>query len=104
MSKELNNISNAIINKLNPISIYSFGSYAKNTNNDYSDYDLCIITDNKNKRKIDMSIEAELALIGVTDKATDIIVFYEDEFKNRANYIGTLEYTIMKKGRIIYGK
>lgn len=49
-----------------------------------------------------MAIDAEISLIGITDKATDIIVLYEDEFLNRANYIGTLEHTIMKEGKIIY--
>ena len=104
MSSDLENISNAIINRINPIRIYLFGSHANGTSTSKSDYDLCIITNNKNIRKIDMSIEAELALVGITDKATDIIVFYEDEFENRANYLGTLEYTILKEGKLIYGK
>ena len=95
-------IKNAIVGKLSPLKIYLFGSYAKNTNTKYSDYDLCIIVDDKTKRKVDLSIEAELSLVNVTNMATDIIVIYEDEFLERSNYIGTLEYIVANEGELIY--
>ena len=102
MCEDLKIIIDIIVEELNPVKIYLFGSRASETNKKNSDFDLCVIVDKKTKRKIDMSIDAELALVGITNKATDIIVQYEDKFQARSNYIGTLEYTIMKEGKIIY--
>ena len=102
MEKELNIINKAIVNTLKPLKIYLFGSHAKGNYNKNSDYDLCIITNDKSKRKIDMAIDAEMSLINLTNKGTDIIVLYEDEFLERSKHLGTLEYSILKEGKVIY--
>lgn len=51
---ELNNLIKEIYGNIHVNSIYLFGSYAYGNPNEDSDLDICIVTDDKSKRKIEI--------------------------------------------------
>ena len=68
-----------------------------------SDIDLCVITDLNNKRKIDIIREIRRELIDLIFNPLDILVYSEEEFKERAGLRSTLEHKIMTNGMKVYG-
>jgi predicted nucleotidyltransferase len=83
--------------------IFIFGSHAYGISDKESDIDVCIITNLKNKRKIDIIREIRRVLLNLISSPIDILVYNEDEFKKRARLKNTLEYKIVTDGMRIYG-
>ena len=83
--------------------IISFGSYAYGEPNKESGIDLCVITDIKGKRKIDIMREIRREIKPFISSPVDILVYDEKEFDERAELRNTLEYKISREGRLIYG-
>lgn len=81
--------------------IYLFGSYAKNNFGKDSDIDLCVITNEKGKRKLDLIKKIRRNLRKVTSLPLDILVYYTDEFYERSSNKSTFENTIVKEGKKI---
>lgn len=100
---ELENIINEI-NKTSKItSAYLFGSYAYGKPNEDSDLDICIVTDDKSKRKIEIMKILRKAIAGIQSLPVDLLVYYNDEFKERAKLSCTMEHEILHKGVKLYG-
>ncbi|MFQ5752203.1 MAG: nucleotidyltransferase domain-containing protein [bacterium] len=79
--------------------IILFGSQAYGKPEDGSDIDLCVITDIKNKRKIDIMREIRKETNSlISNNPLDILVYDEKEFNERANLKNTLEYKILSQG------
>jgi uncharacterized protein len=100
---ELDNLLNEIRTLANINTIYLFGSYAYGNPNEDSDLDICIITDDKNTRKIDIIRKVRKAIAEVVTMPVDLIVYYNDEFVERANLNCTMEHQIAFDGVKIYG-
>ena len=103
IKNEIRNIANKISAKLKISRIILFGSYAYGKPTDNSDIDLCIIIDEDNRRKIDISREIRREIMGDITKSIDIFVYSKDEFENKAKNLTGLERLISEKGLIIYG-
>ena len=84
--------------------VYLFGSHAYGTPDDESDVDLCIVSDLKGQRRIDVMIKARKALGTVTKEPIDIIVYEQDDFHKRAEFVANMEHTIKTEGVRIYGQ
>ena len=84
--------------------VYLFGSHAYGTPDDESDVDLCIVSDLKGQRRIDVMIKARKALGAVTKEPIDIIVYEKDDFHKRADFVANREHTIKTEGVRIYGQ
>ena len=84
-------------------SIYLFGSYAYGNPNEDSDLDICVITDNKSKRKIEIIKLIRKAIAKVQHMSVDLLVYYNDEFKERAEIDCTMEHQILSEGVKLYG-
>lgn len=84
--------------------VYLFGSHAYGTPDDGSDVDLCIVSDLKGQRRIDVMIKARKALGAVTKEPIDIIVYEQDDFRKRANFVANMEHTIRTEGVRVYGQ
>ena len=80
-----------------------FCSHAYGKPDEESDIDLCVITDLKNKRKIDIIREMRRELIDSISNPLDILVYTEKEFNERAGLRSTLEYKILQNGIRVYG-
>lgn len=100
---ELNNLIKEIHSVFDISSIYLFGSYAYGTPNEDSDLDICIITDDKSKRKVEIMKIVRKAMAKVQSKPIDLLVYYSDEFNERSKSEFTLEGKIFHEGVKIYG-
>lgn len=100
MDKDLREITNKIISKVNPLRVILFGSRATGSTNLNSDIDICIV-DNKFTDKSDEFIKIRKAL-GRSIVPLDILIFNPIEFEKRKNILGTVQYEIDKKGVILY--
>lgn len=100
---ELDNLLNEIKNAVDINSIYLFGSYAYGNPNEDSDLDICILTDDKSLRKIDLIRTIRKAISKVATMPVDLLVYYNDEFKERAKIDCTIEHQIFLQGVKLYG-
>ncbi len=96
-------VKNTLKEKFGAKQVFIFGSYAYGKPDQDSDIDLCVITDLNNKRKIDIIRDIRRELINLIPNPLDILVYSENEFKERANLRNTLEYKILMDGIKVYG-
>lgn len=100
---ELNNLVKEIYEVFDINSIYLFGSYAYGNPNDDSDLDICIIANDRSKRKVEMMKLIRKAISKVQSMPVDLLVYYSDEFNERAKLNCTLENQIIHEGVKLYG-
>jgi predicted nucleotidyltransferase len=103
VSERIETLVNKLKEKFNVRQIFIFGSQAYGKPDEESDIDLCVITDLKNKRKIDIVREIRRELIDLISNSLDILVYSEKEFNERAGLRSTLEYKILMDGIKVYG-
>jgi len=103
VSAQIEMLGNKLKEKFNVRQIFIFGSQAYGKPDEQSDIDLCVITDLKNKRKIDIIREMRRELIELISNPLDILVYTEKEFNERAGLRNTLEYKILLNGIRVYG-
>lgn len=102
VNDKVNFILDKLVNQFPAKEVFLFGSYAKGTQNEESDIDLCIIVEEYNKRKIEMIREARRILTPFTELPLDLLVCSGDEFYKRAILKTTFENKIMNEGIKIY--
>lgn len=95
---ELEKIATQIRKSVAADRIYLFGSYRKGTADRYSDLDLCILTRDKQKRKLDQMKSIRRSLRSITSLPMDILVYDTDEFDDRSRNRSTLESQIARDG------
>ena len=103
VSERIETLVSKLNEKFNIRQIFIFGSQAYGKPDEESDIDLCVITDMKNKRKIDITREIRRELIDLISNSLDILVYSEKEFNERAGLRSTLEYKILMDGIKVYG-
>lgn len=99
---ELDNLLSEIKNSSYIKSVYLFGSYAYGEPNENSDLDICIITDDHSSRKIDIMRKLRKSIVQVATMPVDLIVYYSDEFIERAKLNCTMEHQIALQGVKLY--
>ena len=100
-TKQIKNIVELITGAIKVKEIILFGSYAYGNPDKNSDIDLCIITEEK-KRKIELVDEIRQLLLRKVHLPLDILVYSPEEFKERANWLNSMEKTIAQKGVVLY--
>jgi len=103
MNEQIKLLRDTIAGKFGAKQIFLFGSHASGEAGEESDIDLCVITDLTNKRKIDFMSEIRRELIDQISSPLDILVYNEEEFKERAKLRSTLEHKILSDGIKVYG-
>ena len=103
VSERIETLVNKLKEKFNVRQIIIFGSQAYGKPDEESDIDLCVITELKNKRKIDVTREMRRELIDLISNPLDLLVYTEKEFNERAGLRNTLEYKILLDGIKVYG-
>ncbi len=99
--EQIRDLANTIKEKFAVKRIILFGSRAYGPPDGDSDIDLCVITDLKDKRKIEVMREIRREVGSAISQALDILVYDEKEFSDRANLKTTLEYKILAEGVIL---
>lgn len=88
---ELNNLIKEIDGVFDINSIYLFGSYAYGNPNEDSDLDICIITNDRSKRKVEIMKLIRKCIAKVQSMPVDLLIYYSDKFNERAKINFTLE-------------
>ena len=103
---DINTKTQAIIDKIKTTGLASeiilFGSYANGNVNIDSDIDLCIITDETQKRSRDIIREIRKAISPIAELPVDLVVYAKNDFNSRAKLNTTFEYKIKEEGISLY--
>ena len=103
ITEKIKSSANLIRDKFSTKKIILFGSYAHGIPTVDSDIDLCIITDETNIRKIDITRDIRRELISQLSYPLDILVYYEKEFNEKAAIKNSFENTIINQGVELFG-
>lgn len=101
INSEINMIKERLQQTIMPKQIYLFGSFAKDTYTEQSDYDFYIVVDDSAGDKISIAQQAYKSLRGIRKRPVDIVVGYESSFKKRIAD-DTLEKAVKKEGILLY--
>lgn len=94
-----------LIDKIQPIMIYLFGSCARRLITKHSDIDLCIVVeeDISPKERTKLRSALLLDLLDITDFEVDIFIcsegVWKEKYKDSGNFIGK----IFSEGKMLYG-
>ena len=77
---EINLIKEKLVNKLTPLKIYLFGSFADGTATEDSDFDFYIIVKDGSQNLADLTAEAYKSIRSVRSRAVDIVICTESRF------------------------
>lgn len=104
VNDEIREITRRFVDALHPVKIILFGSYAKDTYREDSDYDFYIIMpDDTKQNMIDATTAAYRSLRDMYDrKPVDILINTQNHFDKRKKQI-TIEKTINREGVVLYG-
>jgi len=98
---EIEQIKNKFIEKLSPLKIYLFGSFANGAETNDSDLDFYIIVKDGTENLVDLTAEAYKSIRSVRTRAVDIIINTESKFESRKHKAG-VESEVMRKGALLY--
>ncbi len=99
MDDNVKYIVDTILKRIVPSKIYLFGSRASDSGLVDSDYDICIVLNERiNRKQLIMNLYKDMARFG---KPVDIIVEYEDEFEKKAMN-KHLIYKDIIQGKLLY--
>ena len=98
---EIEIIKQRLIEQLDPICIYLFGSFANGTAHADSDFDFYIIVDDNEKDLHAVATSAYKAIRDVKQRPVDILVGTKSCFAERKNQF-TVENEVFHKGILIY--
>ena len=102
LESEINLIKEKFVDRLAPQKIYLFGSYAKGTANEDSDFDFYIVFKEGTENLVDLTAEAYKSIRNVRRRAVDIIIGTESRFENRKCRMG-IESEVANTGVLLYG-
>ena len=96
-------ITNCFINRLAPLRVYLFGSFAEGTYHAKSDYDFYIVVSNETDTQ-DTCNRARKLIRGIQNRPVDIVVGTNARFEKYGYSDDTLfiEGEVFKKGKLLY--
>lgn len=103
MTRELEMIKDAIVKTVPVKKIYLFGSYARGTQTDYSDYDIYLVLHDNSMRPVEAIQKAYRSIRGVNRKSIDILANSNSCFNERKN-LPTIERRVFQEGVVLYEK
>ena len=104
VNDEIREMTRRFVEALHPVKIILFGSYAKDTYRDDSDYDFYIIMpDDTKQNMLDVGVAAYTAIDDMHErKAVDILTNTLERFNYRKDQ-PTMERIVEREGVVLYG-
>jgi len=100
---EINEIVNSILSSVPASEIYLFGSFAKGTEREDSDYDFyVVIPDNSGMRELEASRVINKGILQRT-RSIDMLVGTQSKFNRRKDYFYSIENEIIETGVKLHG-
>lgn len=103
VTEEAKVISERLRLEMNSLKIYLFGSYAKNTYHEGSDYDFYLVMPDGSGNEILLGQKAYRSLRGIRKTPVDIVVGHESSFE-KLKLQPTLEREVFRDGVLVYEK
>ncbi|MCX5924267.1 MAG: nucleotidyltransferase domain-containing protein [Candidatus Dependentiae bacterium] len=91
----------SLIDTYNPIFIYAFGSYARGTYDEGSDFDVMVVIDQYDDKPWKVMAHGRSQLADIL-MPIDLLVYDQDKFEACKNDITSFCHTILKKGKLLY--
>ena len=102
IQKKIREMVNRIVKMFHPDRIILFGSQADGRGGPDSDVDLLVVMDVPgSKREARLDIRRSLRGIGIPK---DVVVCRPEEFVQRKEIVGTIEYPAAREGRVLYAR
>lgn len=98
----ISEISNKLIQCLNPETIYLFGSYVWGSPDENSDIDLMILIKEYSESRIKLTTKAYREIREYSQYPTDLLIRTSEEFNKYAILEGSLNNKIITKGKKLY--
>ena len=98
---EIRAICRKFVEKFDPVKVYLFGSYAKGTYHEESDFDFYIVVKDDSPNLIDLTAQAYLS-IRERERPVDILMGRESNFEKR-KFLPTMEKEVFDTGVVLYG-
>ena len=93
-----------IVQKLQPLKVYLFGSFAEGRNTPDSDYDFYIVIPDSDKRNpLDLITEAQRSLRHKKNRHVDVLIGTKSHFDSMKKKGITVESDVAQNGVVIYG-
>jgi predicted nucleotidyltransferase len=89
-----------LVASAHPSKIILFGSCARGTQTEDSDLDLAVILPKVDNR-FDEMVRLRRAL-GPIPMAIDVLVYSEEDVRERGQFVGTALYEALRNGRVLY--
>ena len=97
------NIADEIAKTVDASKIYLFGSYARGTQDERSDYDFFIVLPDGSIRPMEAMQKIYMALSAFPMKVpVDVIASCENDFEERKTLVSSLERTVQSEGILLY--
>ena len=103
VTQEIRTIAERLEQSVNPQKIYLFGSFARNEEREYSDYDFYLVMSDSVSDRLAVSQNAYRSLRGLKRRSVDIVVGSVSSFEERKSR-KTLENIIDREGVVLYEK
>ncbi|MCL2775723.1 MAG: nucleotidyltransferase domain-containing protein [Oscillospiraceae bacterium] len=101
---EINEIVSSILSSVPALEIYLFGSFAKGTEREDSDYDFyVVIPDDSGMRELEANWAIRYSLVGKQKRSIDMLVGTQSKFNRRKDYFYSIENEIKDTGVKLYG-
>ena len=101
--KEINEIVDSILSVIPASEIYLFGSFAKGTEQEDSDYDFyVVIPDDSGMRELEASRAISRGILRRT-RGIDMLVGTQSKFNRRKDYLYSIENEIIETGVKLHG-
>lgn len=101
--RQLDQMVEQIVATVPTRAIYLFGSHARGDARKGSDIDIYVLTDDDKKHPMDCIFEINSAIRPIEKIPTDILALSYRRFEERSILFPTLEYTVAKEDKRIYG-
>lgn len=99
--KEIEQLKSSLVNQLNPLGIYLFGSFADGRQREDSDFDFYIVVNDNEKDMLTLTAKAYKAIRHQQKRSVDIIVNTKSHFDAR-KAMPSIEREVFNKGVQLY--
>jgi uncharacterized protein len=99
--EQIKEIVNRLVYGVHPEKIFLFGSHANGTSRQESDIDVLLVIHDTNQSHQEIYGEAEKCLRG-TRLPVELVICTHTEFEEQKNWVSSLPYNILKKGKLLY--
>jgi predicted nucleotidyltransferase len=84
--------------------VFVFGSYARDELTPDSDIDLCVLTNDRTRRSLDITHDINHAIGRLVKVPVDLLVIHSDRFELRKHRTNAIEREIYNDGVMLYEK